>query len=143
MAGGGGSAGGEGLSMQQSALRSGKYLPPPPPPRDTYVTLQGSPSATRPKTTRAQNQCRDRAVLFMSCYWTVFVDLHYFLTSMLFTGLTGSIPKITSVSYTILLFFTSGFYVSRALTYVRQIASACKNCPSFKGVGASRLRGQQ
>ena len=47
---------------------------------------------------------------------------------MLFTSLTGSIPKITSVSYAILLFFTSGSYVSRALTYVRQIASACKNC---------------
>ncbi len=28
-------------------------------------------------------------------YWTVFVDSRYFL--MLFTGLTGSIPKITSV----------------------------------------------
>ncbi len=66
--------------------------------------------------------------------WTVFVDLRYFLTLMLFTSLTGSIPKIMSVSYAILLFFTSGSYVSRALTYVKQIASACKNCPLI-GVG--------
>ncbi len=56
-------------------------------------------------------------------YWTIFVDLCYFLTLMLFTGLTGSIPKITSVSYTILLFFTSGSYVSRALTYVNSVNS--------------------
>ena len=58
-----------------------------------------------------------------------FLQTRYFLTLTLFTGLTGSIPKITSVSYTILLFFTSGSYVSRALTYIRQIVSACKNCP--------------
>ncbi len=69
--------------------------------------------------------------LWQTCpfsHWTVVVDLRYFLTLTLFTSLTGSIPKITSVSYAILLYLAWGSYVSRTLTYVRQIASACKNC---------------
>ena len=52
--------------------------------------------------------------------WTVLPRLRYFLTltlftGLLFTGLPGSIPKITSVSYAILLFLAEVTYVNVAL----------------------------
>ena len=79
----------------------------------------------KPNTSRLSEKREDSF-----CRLTLFSDLR------LFTSLTGSIPKITSVSYANLLFFMSGSYVSRALTYVRQTASACKNCPERESVGS-------
>ena len=46
------------------------------------------------------------------CHWTVLARLRYFRMLTLFTGLPGSIPKITLVSYTILLFLAEVTYVS-------------------------------
>ena len=46
--------------------------------------------------------------------------MRYFLTLTLFASLTGSVPKITSVSCAILVILPLGSYASRALTYVRQ-----------------------
>ncbi len=88
------------------------------PPKALFDTNKRTWGSSGFQTPRASPTAMDNF-----CRLTLFSDVNAIYS------LTGSIPKITSVSYAILLFFTSGSYVSRALTHVRQIASACKNCP--------------